>query len=92
MLTLNLHAYTCTTVFLRDQSSPGGVLEVETETGVAECGLVEDVTVAVEGVESLEKGKEIRLDELREKQAGNVHMNDTCIPKVCTHMHRHTTH
>ena len=34
----------------RDQNSPGGV--AETETGVAggsDCGLVEDVTVAVEG-------------------------------------------
>ena len=35
----------------RDQNSPGGVVEVETETAVvggSDCGLVEDVTVAVE--------------------------------------------
>ena len=44
----------------RDQNSPGGVVEVETETAVvggSDCGLVEDVNVAVERGERLERGK-----------------------------------
>ena len=42
----------------RDQNSPGGVVEVETETvvvGGSDCGLVEDVTVAVERGEVRER-------------------------------------
>ena len=41
----------------RDQNSPGGVVEVETETAVvggSDCGLVEDVTVTV----AVERGRE----------------------------------
>ena len=67
----------------RDQNSPGGVVEVETETAVVggwDWGPGDDVTVAVEGGERLERGKgdktrmKVQVCEVRENQTGNMYI------------------